>query len=165
MNILLIAYFFKPDKKVGALRASYWYENLSSLMDCNVSVVTANAESKGEAVHVVPLSSMPPKLALNKDVGKQWSNDLKLFFEASNIKNPDVVIITGSPFTHFGIGEYLKNKFHSKIILDYRDPFAVNPGFKNTPFKIWVKKLAERRYNRIADGLVTVNKYLSLIHI
>jgi hypothetical protein len=99
------------------------------------------------------------KLSLIKDAGISWKKDLKNFINAYMGKSPDVVIITGSPLMHFSLAPVFRQKFGSKVILDYRDPFASNPGFKNTGIKVAIKKWFERRINKQADALVTVNSF------
>lgn len=159
LNILLIAYYFAPDRRVGALRATYWYRNLPSTIDCNLSVITANEDSMDENVHFVPSKNKSFLAKFIKDPGLLWKDNLKSFLKQNEELIPDVVIVTGGPFMHFGIGKWLKNRYNCKVILDYRDPFAVNPGFNNNSIQVLIKKYFEKRFNRVADALITVNSY------
>jgi len=163
LNILLIAYYFSPDRRVGALRASYWYKNLPLKLDCHLSVITANEESSDTNVHFVPTKKKTVFSKLIRDPGLLWKDNVKTFLKNQEDLNPDVVIITGGPFMQFGLTRWLKTKYNCNVILDYRDPFAVNPGFKNNPIQVLVKKYFERRFNRNADALITVNKYCANI--
>ncbi|MFZ6052138.1 glycosyltransferase family protein [Halocola ammonii] len=160
-NILLIAYYFSPDKRVGALRATYWFQNLPSQMNCNVEVLTANPDTKTDQVHYVPTNQKPKISRFIKDEGLLWKENLKSFLNEERGFIPDTVIITGGPFMHFGITSWLKEKFDCNVILDYRDPFANNPGFQNKRPIIAVKKFFEKRFNKQADALITVNRYCS----
>ena len=163
LNILLVAYSFSPDKRVGALRASYWYRNLPSKLNCDVHVITANEKSSGENVHFVPTSGKSVLSKFIKDPGLVWKKNIKSFLNAQENIRPDIVIITGGPFMQFGLTKWFKSKYSAKVILDYRDPFATNPGFNNSKLTIAVKKYFERSFNKQADALVTVNKYCANI--
>lgn len=163
-EILIISYFFKPDKRVGALRTSYWFQELNKLKEFNVEVVTANEESLFDRVHVVKNTEQNSnKFTLIKDVGQSWKLDVKLYLKNKYKNKPVVVIISGSPFMHFGLTKWIKKEFGCKVILDYRDPFAINPGFKNSKLKIAIKTYYENKFNNSADALVTVNKYCAEI--
>lgn len=159
MNVLIISYYFTPDKRVGALRTSYWFNNLSKVMDCNIEVLTSNTESQGKGVHIIPKTGSFSKFSLVKDEGLLWKNNVSDYLRLNKINKPDVVIITGSPFMHFSLIKTLKQKYNCKVILDYRDPFSNNPAFNNSWFKILIKKLVERRLNKDADAIITVNEY------
>ena len=163
MNILLIAYYFAPDRRVGALRASYWFKNLPNVMNCDVQVITANEEAFGEHIHCVRPTGKSFLSKAIKDPGLFWTDNLQKFLSGNHISKPDVVIITGGPFMHFGLADWLKKRYKTRVILDYRDPFAVNPGFKNSPITVLVKKYFERKFNRTADALITVNPYCAKI--
>ncbi len=125
----------------------------------NVSVITGNKDSKYENVTYVPLTGKFSKFSPIKDLGLLWKTDIFSFLDQNEIQNPDVVLISGSPFMHFSIAKLFKKKYNSKVILDYRDPFSKNPAFKNSRFKILLKKYIERRNNKYADVLITVNDY------
>lgn len=158
-RILIISYFFFPDKVVGALRTSYWYKKLKLEKDVFVEVLTANKASKGDGIHVIEQNKSYKWYHLIKDLGLLWRKPLKKFIKSDKIAKPDVVIISGSPFLHFGIGKFLKIKYGCKVVLDYRDPFAINPGFKSSKLKVLIKTFFEKRYNKISDGLITVNQF------
>lgn len=162
VHVLIISFFFAPDKRVGALRTSYWYRQLPTIEGFKTSVITANTEASGENIHIVPQVAQPPKWSPIKDEGVTWKKEVQNFLTTNPI-NADVVIITGSPFMHFGMSKWLKKRLNCKVILDYRDPFATNPGFNNSRLKVWVKKYYERKFNKSADALVTVNKYCGFI--
>lgn len=159
MEILLIAYAFYPDKTVGALRTSYWFSELPNAMNCRTTVITANKNSNGESVIVVPDTGRSSRLNPVKDSGVAWKKDILEFLGTGKLPSPDLVIISGSPFMHFSLAKDLKKKYRCKVILDYRDPFANNANFNNSGVKIAVKRFFERRFNVQADGLLTVNEF------
>lgn len=162
IHVLIISFFFAPDKRVGALRTSYWHRQLPTIEGFKTSVITANPEASGENVYIVPQVAQPSKWSPIKDEGVTWKKEVKNFLSTHPI-DADAVIITGSPFMHFGMAKWLKKHLNCKVILDYRDPFATNPGFNNSRFKVLVKKYYERKFNRMADALITVNKYCGII--
>ncbi len=163
LNIILIAYYFEPDRRVGALRASYWYRNLPLHTTCNLHVVTANKESVGKNIHYVSPTGKSILSNFIKDPGLMWIEPLQSFLIEHLELKPDVILITGGPFMHFGITPWLKRKFNCKVILDYRDPFAINPGFNNSAIQIYIKSYFEGRFNKHADALITVNKHCAEI--
>ncbi len=159
VRVLLIAYYLPPDKRVGALRAGYWMKNLERIAPVSLSVITAEEQAQGKQVYVVPVQGTSMLSKLIKDAGLVWKKNIRAFLEKKKDLYPDVVIITGSPFMQFGLTAWLKKKYACKVVLDYRDPFATNPFFDNSFLKIAVKRFFEKRFNREADGLITVNKY------
>ncbi len=157
-NIWIIAYWFSPNKRVGAMRASYWSRQLPDTLNANVHVITGELDAQGENIHVVPKTGTSMWTKFIADVGIVWKKNIQDYLASNPIETPDLVIITGGPFMHFGLTSFLKKKYGCKVILDYRDPFAVNPGFDNSWLKVHLKKWVEGRFNRKADGLITVNE-------
>lgn len=145
------------------MRAGYWYENLPKQYNYSVSVITNESEAIGERVHFVKCEGTSILSRLIADPGVIWKKNIKQYLDNSNIETPDVVIITGGPFMHFALTPWLKKKYNCKVILDYRDPFATNPGFNNSGVKASIKRSFERRFNKSADALVTVNKFCGKI--
>jgi len=169
MKILFIAYYFEPYQGVGAKRVSYWAKYIYEKSNKSIkpTVVTAIKPSSevlekySDIIYIEDTKKSFYKSLFRNDNGITWINDLKKYFN-SNVFDYDAVLITGGPFLHFGISDFLKKKYNCKIILDYRDPFAVNPLFENQNFiKLIVKKSLEKRFNRAADSIITVNKYCS----
>jgi len=158
-NVLIIAFSFPPNKQVGALRAGYWYKNLPNKVNGFVTVLTAQKDACGERVFYAKNEGKSMLSLIIKDTGVTWKQNVKTFLSKNEIETPDVVIITGSPFMHFGLSKWLRRKYNCKVILDYRDPFANNPGFKSSRLKTKIKNFFEKKFNRNADALVTVNKY------
>lgn len=158
INLLIIAYFFQPDKKVGALRASYWYRQLMKNPDYEVKVICGNPDAKDENVEYVPLTNRGFVSKVTGDVGFDWKKNILSHIEKNTFQKPDVTVVTGSPFGHFGLSKWIAKNWKTPVILDYRDPFANNPGFQSSAIKDALKTVLERRFNRYASGLVTVNR-------
>jgi hypothetical protein len=158
MKGLLIAYRFAPENTVGALRPTYWAEEMAKGSDLQLDVVTA---TKGEASgnytrFYVANQSKSIWSVLIKDEGLTWRKDLLRFFKKQGLAQYDFVILTGGPFFHFSLGSWFK-KQGLKVIFDYRDPFSYNPRFNERGLKKWIKKSVERRFLKSADLVLTVN--------
>ncbi|MDG1332155.1 MAG: hypothetical protein P8P74_07485 [Crocinitomicaceae bacterium] len=162
-NIWIIAFAFPPNKRVGAMRAGYWCRSFPEALNANVEVITGQEDAAGEKIHVVPKSGSSIWTKIIADDGIIWKKNIQSYLESNSLDQPDLVIITGGPFMHFGLTPWLKKKYGCKVILDYRDPFAINPGFKNSWLKVKIKQFVEKRFNAAADGLITVNEYCGKI--
>jgi hypothetical protein len=158
-----VALAFPPNKRVGAMRAGYWYRSMGEALKGDVTVITAQKEASGDRVHVVPKSGTSWKTKFIPDEGVIWKKNIQAYLEKTEIATPSTVIITGGPFMHFSLTNWFKQKYGCKVILDYRDPFATNPGFNNSWIKTEVKCFFEKKFNRAADALVTVNSYCGKI--
>ncbi len=156
---LIISYFYKPDKRVASLRASYWAENFH-LYNINATILTATIQKEADdrIVYLAPKKNSLVNLII-KDLGINWISPLKKNFLSWN-RQFDYIIITGGPFMHFSISKFLKKNFDSKIILDFRDPFANNSRFKSGFFKEQIKRFYEKRFLRFADIAISVNQYI-----
>ncbi len=139
---------------------------LSEVLDCDVTVITAEEKATGKNVHFVDDDGRTVLNRFIKDPGVIWEKNIKQFLSGSGSHvMADVVIITGGPFMHFGLGNWMRKRFGAKVILDYRDPFATNPIFHNSRIKRWVKLFFEKRFNKNCDAIITVNRYCAdLIH-
>lgn len=159
MKLLFISYFFDPFPGVGAKRVSYWAENCSKYgIDATVLTATKQIKKRLNIIYL-PLSDKNRlKSRFIKDEGVVWEHDLKEFFKKSKF-DYDIVLISGGPFMHFGIGDYLKNNYGCKIVLDYRDPFAKNTRFKDSFLKSSIKKYYQYKFNNNADLILTVNDF------
>jgi len=156
---LIISYFYKPDKRVASLRTSYWAETFH-LHKINTTVLTATIQEKSDAqiIHLAP-SKRPLLNFIIKDLGINWINPLKKYFLQEK-KKYDFIIITGGPFMHFILTKFLKRNCDSKVILDFRDPFANNYRFKSGVLKERIKKIFEKKSLRYADLALSVNHYI-----
>lgn len=145
------------------MRAGYWFKSFPEALNANVEVITGQEDASGDNVHVVPKSGSSVWTKVIADDGIIWKKNIQSYLEKNPLDAPDLVIITGGPFMHFGLTSWLKKKYNCKVILDYRDPFAINPGFKNGWLKVKIKLAIEKRFNAAADGLITVNEYCGKI--
>jgi hypothetical protein len=144
---------------VGKIRMEYWFDQLLR-QGYQVSLITATEGPEEEGVfRLIPVIKRIG-FFLMKDPGFFWFFSLKRFFRKTRLyKDYDVVIVSGNPFMHFGIGKYLKKKKPSlKVFLDYRDPFSDNPRFKQKKVILWIMSILEKQFNRYADKVIIVGE-------
>jgi hypothetical protein len=159
MKGLIIAYKFSPEGTVGALRPSYWAEEMERQHGIKIDVITAtDGPSCEEYVRfVVPDSAKSFLSLLIKDEGLTWKKNLTKFLRNKDLSDYDFAIITGGPFFHFSIAKQLRS-YGLKVILDFRDPFSYNPRFGEKGLKKFIKQRFERSCINNADLVLTVNK-------
>ena len=149
-HVLIIAFSFYPDKSVAALRPKYWAESLIN-EGKRVSVFTnakINPTNTGvlKEIAVKQIELAPKKtFSLIADQGDRWGNPLLNELSKYDVNDFTSIIITGGPFMHMLIGKQLKSRFNAQLIIDFRDPFAINPRFNDSWFKISIKKIFEKR--------------------
>jgi len=160
MNVLLISYYFDPFPGVGAKRASYWAKNAKTFgVDMKVLTATPQPEPSDRITYIEPSDKKKLLGYFIKDAGLNWIAPLENYFSKLNHFDFDYVIITGGPFMHFAITDYLYKKFKVKVILDFRDPFSTNPSFNDSWLKRTVKSILEKQFIRNATAVVAVNDY------
>ena len=164
MTVLFVAYHFQPYPFVGAKRMTYWAENFTQLEStASVDVITTTPfeqASPGVRNHfVVPLTGSHPLSKVIRDEGLVWKGAVRDFLKSHPELVYDHVVISGGPFMHFGLVDFFKKRWGCQVILDYRDPFANNPRFGNQGLKTAVKQHYEKRFNRVADHVLSVNPH------
>jgi hypothetical protein len=164
MRILIISYLFGFDNGVGGFRSTYWAMNLPRIDPAiNVDVISTSEKPpnlllRGNYYRVQ--HAMPSAIRLIKDKGTLWLTALQRFVaDTLPAVEYEVVIITGSPFMHFGIAKTLKEIWGCRIVLDFRDPFANNPRFGEQRLKRIGKRYYEEKFVRDADTVLSVNKF------
>lgn len=158
MKVLFISYLFDPYPGVGAKRTTYWANNIEKYgVDYHVITATEQVEDSENITYLAPGKSTGVLRRLIKDQGLNWKDKLKEYFATEKNFDYDVVLFSGGPFMHFGVGEFLKNKFNCRVILDYRDPFGYNPRHADKWLKKTIKGLFEKRFNEPVDAITTVN--------
>lgn len=145
-SVCLISYFPTSYKGVASLRTGYWFRNLKNL-------------SHGRyCVDLISHETVPPLFTTSLDQGIAWLIPL-YFFLLRNKKSYDVYIFSGGPFVQFILAIWVKLILRKKVILDYRDPFAINPDFNDSFIKKRLKLLLELCFSFYADNIITVNSF------
>jgi hypothetical protein len=160
MKILFISYYFEPFPGVGAKRVSYWVNNCSKY-DIKPTVLTATKqlEKKEHILYLPPESSGGALSHFIKDPGLNWKKSLMNYFKGLHEFDYDFVLISGGPFMHFEVTNYLKKVFNAKVVLDFRDPFSNNPSFRDNGLKKRIKSYFEKKFIKNAAAIIAVNKY------
>lgn len=179
VRVLLVAYYAGPNPTVAVQRPTYWFENIEALAGGAVTVDVATAAPWPAApsrVHVVP-DLGPAILAPTRDgiepwgtaltelaehqdfrpsreVAGYWNLALERYFEHRD-DHFDVVICTGNPFSHFEFARFAQRQWFARTVLDYRDPFALNPRTVLSEAARAAAAYAEAGWNMTAD-LITV---------
>jgi len=186
MRLLLISYFFPPDKSVGGLRAASitkYFPNtgidvvlLTSQTDLekakgiqeqfNVKELFTTKRSKlrywGYKTKILSLLELLnlDKLFVFPDIYFPWiRRAVKEGRKAIKQTDPDCILVTAPPFSTFIVANKLSLEFNIPILLDYRDPWSGNPTIKY-PFEIVHRRhlKMERKIIQRADLVVTVSE-------
>lgn len=153
-KVLLISYYFEPFNGVGAKRLSYWAHAFmrDSTTMCKVLTATPQETERANIVYIEDPSTWANKVVF----GASWISPLKKYIKTQK-EHFDFVIISGGPFGHFGIVHFLKKKFVTKVLLDFRDPFSGNIRFQSSFIMEFLRNIFERRVTKKADHILTVN--------
>ena len=180
VRVLLLAYFSGPCSAVGVQRVNYWANNLKRLSGGVFDVHVATSidwDCETATVHFIPdtyiaslldssckLETWARSFIENDTQDSKFYDTLSSFWRVSVEKyfenleiSFDVVIITGNPFPPFDFAAFAKRNWHSRVFLDYRDPFANNPRMiRSSKVREYIRDL-ERAINFQADGCISVN--------
>lgn len=182
IRVLLVGYYSGPAATVGVQRVNYWFEQLGALSGGRVSVDLVTATDWPELpdrVHVVPDLGTA---ALTSDTGPleawavqtlagyrerayppsahvagYWTWRLEEYFDARD-DHYDVVVLSGNPFAYFDFARYAKRRWYARTVVDYRDPFALNPRASLSDEARDDAIDAERGWNMEADAITVVNE-------
>lgn len=180
-RVLLVGYYSGPAATVGVQRVNYWFEQLAQLSEGRVSVdlVTATEwPAPPERLHVVPdlgaaaLTSGTGALeswavqtlagfreraySPSAHIAGFWTWQLEKYFDARD-DHYDVVVLSGNPFAYFDFARYAKRRWYARTVVDYRDPFALNPRASLSDEARADAVDSERGWNMEADVVTTVN--------
>lgn len=179
-RVLLVAYYAGASSGVSVQRPNYWFEEMEKLAGGTVTVDVAVAVSWPDApdrVHVVPdlgsatISEKGPLEPWAQNVAELsranghsftqqaafWAYALEEYFDDRR-DDFDVVVITGNPFPPFEFARYAKRRWYAATVLDYRDPFSMNPRAAMSDAAHTVARYVEVGWNHMADIVTTVNE-------
>lgn len=173
LRVLLVSYYMPPCTAVATQRLAYWHRALPALanergLGVEVDVVTASESPQNDSrYHVVldreldhptgaPATSVRRELEqvrLNH-IGATWVPYVQRWL---SVREPyDVVVLSGNPFYYFELAETFQQS-GTKVVLDFRDPFAENPRFSYSTEQRETARRLEARYAGAADAIVSVN--------
>lgn len=181
-RVLLVAYYAGTSPTVGVQRVNYWFEQVEKLSGGSMTVDLALATQWPNAparVHHVPdlgpaavcdarggglsawgaqfLEQVNEAARSYSQDGAFWHLGLERYFDGRSDEY-DVVICSGNPFTVFEFAKYAKRRWYAKTILDYRDPFALNPRVAFSDEQRAAAAYAEAGFNFAADRITVVNE-------
>ncbi|HEY5889765.1 MAG TPA: FkbM family methyltransferase, partial [Acidimicrobiia bacterium] len=174
-KVLLVSYFAPPTTPVSVQRLSYWKDSLEVIAKgrdraMSVSWLTATAAAAGQdSVMVVP---DPGELRVGDDtwglirrlrelgldrLGASWNEGIANFLDTSDHRF-DTVVMSGNPFYYFLMAPLFKECWGSRVVLDFRDPFAWNPRFNLSVDQRAHLMDLERQMVDACDAVVSVNE-------
>ncbi|MBO6760270.1 MAG: hypothetical protein JJ909_04750, partial [Roseivirga sp.] len=166
-KVLFINYFLEPNLVVGAKRVSYWHRCIKESSGGKYTSDVVYADIKGEYTYedsgkgiCIPDTKRGwVKRLFKKDQGASWYYDLKSALKELSLEQYDFIVVSGSPFIQMLLIGKMKKLSNAVIIVDFRDPFAIIPRFKQNKLKLTLKKFIENRILNLADHLITINDY------
>jgi FkbM family methyltransferase len=174
-RLLLVSYYSPPATSVAMQRLMYWKDNLGSIasetgISLSVDWLSAtNGSPSGEGF--VFVADRGPFLLpaaewekvkelddLDLDViGATWSHHVRQSIDRLQ-GSYDTVLISGNPFYYFDLAPFFREHWGSRVILDFRDPWARNERFKySTRQRAKLMKLEEELVSN-ADSVISVNQ-------
>ncbi len=174
-RVLLVSYFALPTHLVSTQRISYWHETLESLgkeKGINLEVVWLSATKKAETLERNRvISDRGDRLVSSKlrstlyqsskvkapNLGMSWSDHVQTQVKEWDDRF-DTVVISVGPFGYMDLASFFKRIWGSKVIIDFRDPYAGNPRMIYTPEqKSWLA-MHESECVDMADIILAVNQ-------
>lgn len=140
-KILIVAYHYPPDGVVGAVRIAKFSKYLSRL-NWEVKVITVSDKYRKyfnyelhkevENLNTIKTYRLKKFIPFINEEGFYWLPILiKKLFQIIPTFKPDIVFFTGGPFYHWTSAILIKKLFKIPYVLDFRDPWSLNPYRKN----------------------------------
>ena len=176
--VTFISYYFPPVQSVAMQRLDYWHNEIERIsksenFPVQARTITAvNSYLHPDTVTVIrdfgdllpyegEYKKLHKLLSGNKinTISLSWTQKIHNAIE----KNPDafssdITVFSGNPFFYFDLGSVYRSRLLSRVVLDFRDPFALNPRIKYTSKQRAVLSELEKKYLRHADAVISVNK-------
>jgi glycosyltransferase involved in cell wall biosynthesis len=132
MHVLLIAHYFPPDGGAGSQRPASLAQHLPTL-GAEVTVVARDVEDSTRGMYDPADSTLVARTGsatirrARKRGDDSWTQALaREAREAIVERRPDVILVTLSPFEHADAGLALSEEFGIPLVLDLRDPWALD---------------------------------------
>ncbi len=154
-KLLIIAYYFAPQKEVGSFRATGFHRYLREFgWETKVITAAINPNEKDSSIlRIPPKKRHSIKIPLS-DLSLSWRKFIKpQLIEVLKDFRPNVVLITGGPFLYFELGLWIKKQLDIPYILDFRDPFT-NPAYPRRILRDAIANFFERRWTSGADAVL-----------
>lgn len=132
MRVLLIAHYFPPDGGAGSQRPASFAQHLPGLgveltvIARDIDDSTRGAYDPSDTTLVARTDGARIRRA-RKGAGESWTDSLEREARAAiAVERPDVILVTLSPFEHARAGFALRGEFGIPVVLDLRDPWALD---------------------------------------
>ncbi len=182
MKILIISYFFPPSSSVGGLRAyslSKYLpeENIETVIltsgtknqvkqnfqkNIDVDHIYYGKESKlrfwGYKTKILPILELLKldNLLFFPDIYFGWIRSaVKEGLRVIEKEKPDVIYVTGPPYSTFIVGYELSLKTKLPLALEYRDPWTGNP-YVSYPIKFLSNRARKKEKKIVAHSSIKV---------
>jgi glycosyltransferase involved in cell wall biosynthesis len=162
MHVLLIAHYFPPDGGAGSQRPASFAQHLPAL-GCETTVVCRQVDDAKRGAYDPADRTLLARTASGATIrrasaepGETWTAALlREARDAVRAHRPDVVVVTLSPFEHAEIGFALRDEFRVPVVLDLRDPWALDGWHTYRHHFAWRRSLQAMRHALgAADGVV-----------
>ena len=132
MRVLLVAHYFPPDGGAGSQRPASFAQHVPAL-GAQLTVVCRQLDDAKRGVYepadrtLLARTSSASIRRAALQAGETWTNALLREARAAiREQRPDVVLVTLSPFEHASIAFALRAEFGVPVVLDLRDPWALD---------------------------------------
>lgn len=189
-KIIIISYFFPPCAKAGAHRVYSMAEYLPRFDWQPIFIAPENGyygripRIDNELLKVVnkfPIYRIPIVYPCNnsnvslfcRSIRRLWETmlipDGKILWNKEIRKRlkiivtenrPKMFFITSTPFSSFLLAPFIKKEFGLPVVLDYRDPWASNPGVESNRIKAKLDLKFERQALTAADMITTASYHM-----
>ena len=162
MHVLLVAHYFPPDGGAGSQRPASFAQHLPAL-GCGITVVCREVDDAKRGAYDPADRTLLARTEggatirrASAEPGEGWTAALlREARDAVRARRPDVILVTLSPFEHASIGFALRDEFGIPVVLDLRDPWALDGWHTYRHHFAWRKALhAMQRALGSADGVV-----------
>lgn len=132
MRVLLIAHYFPPDGGAGSQRPASFAQHLPSL-GVELTVIARDIDDSTRGAYDPSDTTLVARTAgacvrrARKGAGESWTAALgREARHAIASHRPDVILVTLSPFEHARAGISLREDSGIPVVLDLRDPWALD---------------------------------------
>ena len=161
MRMLLVAHYFPPDGGAGSQRPASFAQHLPAL-GADIAVVCRELDDAKRGAYepadrtLVARTQSARVHRARLQQGESWTAALlREARRAVQAQRPDVILVTLSPFEHAQIGFALRAEFGIPVVLDLRDPWALDGWHTYRHYFAWRTAFKTMRAAlESADGVI-----------
>jgi glycosyltransferase involved in cell wall biosynthesis len=180
-KILLISYYFNPCRAIGSKRWSEFFTLFDEDVDFEITVLTANwmgskLKNKniiyiGDIINFKPFESINKEFtfldkikhpsiyfrSLDKNMfSDKWYDNAKIWIENNKNNEYDIVISSYTPINAIRLGNYAKDIYKARLIVDMRDMMSIQGQKLKLPIVNLVDNLIDKFWLRKANDILSV---------